>query len=75
VVSGASLRHASASDACRAPVLLIKAGRLLVGAAPLHLHLPCLQLGADRVIDYRQERFEDACKDAPLDCVIDGAGQ
>ncbi|KAL4443657.1 hypothetical protein ABPG75_011394 [Micractinium tetrahymenae] len=32
------------------------------------------ELGCDRVIDYTKERFEDACGDAPLDCVIDGVG-
>eukprot|EP00887_Chlorella_sp_A99_P001387 scaffold8.g1387.t1 len=33
------------------------------------------QLGADRVIDYTRERFEDVCREGgPLDCVIDGVG-
>lgn len=32
------------------------------------------ELGCDRVIDYTKDRFEDACGDAPLVCVIDGVG-
>lgn len=40
---------------------------------PAHALAAAPQLGCDRVIDYRSERFEDACGEAPLDCVIDGA--
>lgn len=40
---------------------------------PAPLGTPGPQLGCDRVIDYTKDRFEDACGDAPLVCVIDGA--
>ena len=36
---------------------------------------PCLQaLGADAVIDYRSERFEEVCRHALFDIIVDPIG-
>jgi NADPH:quinone reductase-like Zn-dependent oxidoreductase len=34
----------------------------------------CLQLGADEVVDYSQQRFEEVYKDRPFDAVLDAYG-
>ena len=31
-------------------------------------------MGADEVIDYKTQRFEEVCKGQPFDCVVDSVG-
>ena len=35
----------------------------------------CLQLGADEVVDYTQQRFEEVYRERPFDAVLDAYGQ
>ncbi|MFJ9808728.1 NADP-dependent oxidoreductase [Streptomyces sp. NPDC101158] len=67
------LVHAAAGGVGHFAVQIAKArGAYVIGTASAAKHDLVRQLGADEVVDYREERFEDVVSD--VDVVLDGLG-
>ncbi|KAK9906497.1 hypothetical protein WJX75_002925 [Coccomyxa subellipsoidea] len=70
------LIHAGAGGVGTFAVQLAKArgGHVITTAGPRNLDFVTKELGADEVIDYTSQRFEDVLKSNPVDVVIDPMG-